>query len=181
MDNDRVPRRALLGLEDARHRCGIQSICAQPIDRFLWAAPPIVPAPQKSAPRLSRAFSASELIEVCRVDNKSQRVFTFLLSPSRAPASPPAVYSLLTMPVETEIKFCVDDLADIAQRAQAAGFTLETPRAFETNVLYDTPDRRMRARTEILRIRSYAVAAWTLTHKRLPDVGPGDRHAQAPH
>jgi adenylate cyclase class 2 len=77
------------------------------------------------------------------------------------------------MPVETEIKFCVDDLADIAQRLEAAGFTLETSRAFESNVLYDTPDRRMRARTEILRIRSYA-GRWTLTHKRLPDVGPGE-------
>ncbi len=34
----------------------------------------------------------------------------------------------------------------------------------------------MRARTEILRIRSYA-GRWTVTHKRLPDDGPGeDRH-----
>jgi adenylate cyclase, class 2 len=88
-------------------------------------------------------------------------------------ASPPAVYSLLTMPVETEIKFRVDDLAGIAERLEAAGFTLETPRAFESNILYDTPDRRMRARTEILRIRSYG-GRWTLTHKRLPDSGPGE-------
>jgi adenylate cyclase class 2 len=43
-------------------------------------------------------------------------------------------------------------------------------------VLYDTPDRQMRARTEILRIRSYA-GRWTVTHKRLPVSGPGeDRH-----
>jgi adenylate cyclase class 2 len=77
------------------------------------------------------------------------------------------------MPVETEIKFRVDDLAGLATRLEAAGFTLQTPRCFESNVLYDTPDRRMRARTEILRIRSYA-GRWTLTHKRLPDVGPGE-------
>lgn len=77
------------------------------------------------------------------------------------------------MPVETEIKFRVDDLAGLAQRLQAAGFTLQTPRAFESNVLYDTPDRQMRARTEILRIRSYA-GRWTVTHKRLPEVGPGE-------
>jgi adenylate cyclase class 2 len=77
------------------------------------------------------------------------------------------------MPVETEIKFRVDDLAGLAQRLPAAGFTLQTPRAFESNVLYDTPDRRMRARTEILRIRNYA-GRWTLTHKRLPDSGPGE-------
>jgi len=77
------------------------------------------------------------------------------------------------MPIETEIKFRVDDLAGLARRLEAAGFTLQTPRAFESNVLYDTPDRAMRARTEILRIRGYA-GRWVVTHKRLPDVGPGE-------
>jgi adenylate cyclase class 2 len=80
------------------------------------------------------------------------------------------------MAVETEIKFRVDDLAALEPRLAIAGFHLVTPRSFESNVLYDTPDRRLRARTEILRIRSYA-GKWTLTHKRLPDNGPGeDRH-----
>ena len=81
------------------------------------------------------------------------------------------------MAIETEIKFRVADLAGLAERLEAAGFRLETPRSFESNVLYDTPDRQMRARTEILRIRSYA-GRWTLTHKRLPGTGmPGeDRH-----
>lgn len=77
------------------------------------------------------------------------------------------------MPIETEIKFRVDDVAGLTQHLGAAGFTLQTPRAFESNVLYDTPDRAMRARTEILRIRGYA-GRWTITHKRLPDVGPGE-------
>jgi adenylate cyclase, class 2 len=71
------------------------------------------------------------------------------------------------MPVEAEIKFRVDDLSALAARLQSAGFRLETPRSFESNTLYDTPDRQMRARTEILRIRNYA-GHWTLTHKRLP-------------
>jgi adenylate cyclase class 2 len=80
------------------------------------------------------------------------------------------------MPIETEIKFRVDDVTALTQRLEAAGFKLQTPRAFESNVLYDFPDRRMRARTEILRIRGYA-GRWLLTHKRLPDVGPGeDKH-----
>jgi adenylate cyclase, class 2 len=80
------------------------------------------------------------------------------------------------MAVETEIKFRVDDLAALEDKLKAAGFKLVTPRSFESNVLYDTADRRLRARTEILRIRSYA-GKWTLTHKRLPDHGPGeDRH-----
>ena len=89
------------------------------------------------------------------------------------PAKPLAVYSLFTMPIETEIKFRVADLPELARRLQAAGFTLKTPRSFESNVLYDTPDRHMRARTEILRIRSYAGRS-TVTHKRPPDDGPGE-------
>jgi adenylate cyclase class 2 len=80
------------------------------------------------------------------------------------------------MPIETEIKFKVDDISALARRLEAAGFVIATPRSFESNVLYDTPAREMRARTEILRIRSYA-GHWTVTHKRLPDEGPGlDTH-----
>jgi adenylate cyclase, class 2 len=79
------------------------------------------------------------------------------------------------MAVETEIKFRIHDLEDFRARLEAAGFQVETPRSFESNVLYDTPDRQMRARTEILRIRSYA-GKWTLTHKRLPDEPGSERH-----
>jgi len=77
------------------------------------------------------------------------------------------------MPVETEIKFRVDDPPGLSNRLVAAGFTVQTPRSFEANVLFDTPDRQMRARTEILRIRNYA-GRCILTHKRLPDIGPGE-------
>jgi adenylate cyclase class 2 len=84
------------------------------------------------------------------------------------------------MPIETEIKFRVDDIAALILMLRTAGFSLDTPRSFESNVLYDTPDRQLRARTEILRIRSYA-GRWTLTHKRVPALGIGsgagiDRH-----
>jgi len=84
------------------------------------------------------------------------------------------------MPIETEIKFRAGDIAVLAQKLQSAGFRLETPRSFESNVLYDTPDRQMRARTEILRIRSYA-GRWTLTLKRLPRSGPGPDSSDARH
>jgi adenylate cyclase class 2 len=77
------------------------------------------------------------------------------------------------MPVETEIKFRVESIPELTRRLEEAGFRLQTPRSFESNVLYDTPDRKMRSRTEILRLRSYA-GRWTLTHKRLPDAGPGE-------
>jgi adenylate cyclase, class 2 len=80
------------------------------------------------------------------------------------------------MAIETEIKFRVADIGALALRLQAAGFRLRTARSFESNTLYDTADRQMRARTEILRIRSYA-GRWWLTHKRLPANIPGeDRH-----
>lgn len=80
------------------------------------------------------------------------------------------------MAIETEIKFRVGDVAELSERLEATGFHLGTPRAFESNVLYDTPDRSMRVRTEILRIREYN-GRCLLTHKRLPDVGPGeDKH-----
>jgi adenylate cyclase class 2 len=84
------------------------------------------------------------------------------------------------MPIETEIKFRVTDLAALAEQLPSLGFRLETPRSFESNVLYDTPDRQMRARTEILRIRSYA-GRWTLTLKRLPRSGPAPESGDARH
>jgi adenylate cyclase, class 2 len=78
--------------------------------------------------------------------------------------------------VETEVKLRVDNAESFSRQLSDAGFHCETPRAFESNTLYDTPDRKMRTRTEILRIRSYA-GRTVLTHKRLPESGPGeDRH-----
>lgn len=77
------------------------------------------------------------------------------------------------MPIETEIKFRVEDAEELGDRLRQAGFREETPRTFESNVLFDTPDRKMRARTEILRIRNYG-GKWVITHKRLPDGRPGE-------
>jgi adenylate cyclase class 2 len=80
------------------------------------------------------------------------------------------------MAVETEIKFRVSNLEGLGEHLAAAGFHVHTPRSFEANVLYDTPDRQLRARTEILRIRSYAGRS-IITYKRLPPNGPSeDRH-----
>ena len=80
------------------------------------------------------------------------------------------------MSIETEIKFRVANVGALVERLRRAGFDEQTPRAFESNVLYDTPDRKMRARTEILRIRNYG-GRWVVTHKRLPDGSAGrERH-----
>jgi adenylate cyclase class 2 len=78
--------------------------------------------------------------------------------------------------IETEIKFRIADSAALESRLAEIGFRLVTPRSFESNTLYDTPDRQLRVKRELVRIRSYA-GHWLLTHKRVPDSGIGeDRH-----
>ena len=78
--------------------------------------------------------------------------------------------------IETEIKFRVADTAALEAKLASIGFQLITPRSFESNVLYDTPDRSLRLKRELVRIRNYN-NRWLLTHKRVPDSGIGeDRH-----
>ena len=78
--------------------------------------------------------------------------------------------------IETEIKFRVADTAALESQLAAIGFHLVTPRSFESNMLYDTPDRQLRVKRELVRIRNYA-GHWLLTHKRVPNSGIGeDRH-----
>lgn len=68
---------------------------------------------------------------------------------------------------EIELKFPIDDLARLQAHLPLLGFQLDTPRTFEQNTLYDTPDRSLRRTTQILRIRRYG-DTWTVTHKRAP-------------
>jgi adenylate cyclase class 2 len=69
---------------------------------------------------------------------------------------------------EIELKFPVPDPEALQTRLPQLGFHLVTPRTFEHNTLYDTPNRDLRARKQILRLRQYG-SVCTLTHKRLPD------------
>jgi adenylate cyclase class 2 len=69
---------------------------------------------------------------------------------------------------EIELKFPVSDPESLQKNLHQLGFHLDTPRTFEHNTLYDTPDRTLRARREVLRIRQYG-ALCTVTHKRQPD------------
>lgn len=78
--------------------------------------------------------------------------------------------------VETEVKFRVEDLQQLEANLRVLGFRVVTPRTFECNTLYDTADRKLRARQSILRIRRYG-DRWVLTHKCLPpDHDPSARH-----
>lgn len=91
-------------------------------------------------------------------------------------AAQPSAYTQCMSAVETEVKFRVADPAALAEKLGALGFRCLTPRTFERNVLYDTPDRRLRAQQSILRIRKYG-DRWVLTHKCLtPDNDPAARH-----
>ncbi len=69
---------------------------------------------------------------------------------------------------EIELKFPVSSLSDLESRLQELGFKLDTPRTFESNTLYDTPDRLLRARGELLRLRTYG-QRHIVTHKRHPE------------
>lgn len=93
-------------------------------------------------------------------------------------ARQPQRYTRCMSAVETEVKFRVADPAALEQKLRALGFRCVTSRTFERNVLYDTPDRRLRAQQSILRIRKYG-DRWLLTHKCLtPDNDPAARYKQ---
>ena len=69
---------------------------------------------------------------------------------------------------EVELKFPVSDPSALEARLPALGLTLLTPRTFEHNVLYDTADRRLRSKGQILRLREYG-GRCVITHKRPPE------------
>jgi adenylate cyclase class 2 len=80
--------------------------------------------------------------------------------------------------IETEVKFRVADSSSLERDLERLGFTLLTPSTFERNTLYDTADRALLARHEILRVRSYG-DQWIVTHKGLPrDYDPAKRYKQ---
>ena len=74
---------------------------------------------------------------------------------------------------EIELKFPVADARRLRAAAEALGFELETERTFESNTLYDTPERLLRGRKQILRLRQYG-DTWTVTHKRKADLNDAD-------
>jgi adenylate cyclase class 2 len=66
---------------------------------------------------------------------------------------------------EIELKFPVDDPTALQARLPELGFHLDTPRTFEQNTLYDSPERRLLEQRQLLRLRHYG-GTWTMTHKR---------------
>jgi adenylate cyclase class 2 len=74
---------------------------------------------------------------------------------------------------EIELKFSVADIRVLRTTAETLGFKLITERTFESNILYDSPDRLLRSRKQILRLRHYGERC-TVTHKRQAAGGDGD-------
>lgn len=77
--------------------------------------------------------------------------------------------------VEIEVKFRVQDLARLEELLLAHGFGQLTPRTFEHNMLFDTPDRALRSQHSILRVRRYG-ERWVITHKAVPGGAINDEH-----
>lgn len=69
---------------------------------------------------------------------------------------------------EIELKFPVTSVDALHDRLLALGFHLDTPRTYEQNTLFDTPERRLRNSGQLLRLRQYGERT-VVTHKRHPD------------
>ena len=54
---------------------------------------------------------------------------------------------------EVEVKFLIKALPAMRQRLVALGATLSTPRTYEENLLFDTPDAQFRPQGRLLRLR----------------------------
>ena len=72
---------------------------------------------------------------------------------------------------ETELKFPVTNIEVFRSTVGSLGLQLRTERSFETNTLYDTPGRDLRAQRQLLRVRQYG-STCVVTHKRVPPGNP---------
>jgi adenylate cyclase class 2 len=95
----------------------------------------------------------------------------------RIPQTPAAIRRKLQrmQAAEIELKFPVADVRRVRAAALVLGFEIVTERTFESNILYDSADRTLRAKKQILRLRHYG-GICTLTHKRKTDMNDLDLH-----
>jgi adenylate cyclase class 2 len=71
---------------------------------------------------------------------------------------------------EVEVKLQVRDPQSAGALLSGQGFCVIHPRAFESNVLFDTPERSLRAERRLLRVREFGGVA-TFTYKGTPETG----------
>jgi adenylate cyclase class 2 len=72
---------------------------------------------------------------------------------------------------ETEVKIRLSNSSGISERLQAAGFSQSVQRLFESNTLYDTPDRSLGENGMLLRLRHIGEKG-VITWKGRGDPGP---------
>ncbi len=76
------------------------------------------------------------------------------------------------MPREVEIKLPVRDLGRMRLLLRRAGFR-SSPRSFEDNLVFDTPDHRLRRNAQLLRLREYRRRVFLTFKSRM---GGGSRY-----
>ena len=72
---------------------------------------------------------------------------------------------------ETEVKIRIPSAPALRTRLRKLGFVAIHRKAFEDNVLYDTPERALRQVRAILRVRRYGTT-WLVTYKGTPQMDP---------
>jgi adenylate cyclase class 2 len=72
---------------------------------------------------------------------------------------------------ETEVKIRIPEVRALRARLKQLGFVPVHPKALEDNLLFDTPDRKLRAVRSVLRLRKYR-REWSVTYKGTPEADP---------
>jgi len=174
MHNERVPARPFLRRKNCSYGRGIQSVRSQPVNRLRWKRNRASPFQNRGS--LVQRLLRFGLAQFIRIHLKVQCMHVVIINAARGFGLAPYRILAAMGAIETEIKFRVGEVAELEAKLSSIGFRCITPRSFESNTLYDTPDRKLRLKRELVRIRRYD-GRWLLTHKRIPDSGIGeDRH-----
>ena len=149
VDDERVPGGALLGDEDAGYGVGVESVGAKAVDGFRGEGYGFSGSQDRGG--------AGHVGGIVRVEAEGSR-HMFMV-----PAG--GSYTAAMHGAEIELKFPVPDPEAFRRTVEGLDFRLQTERTLERNTLYDTPDRKVRERGQIVRLRTYGKRC-TLTHKR---------------
>jgi adenylate cyclase class 2 len=169
VNDEWVPGWALLGGEDSGDGGGIKSVGAEAVDSFGW-----------ESDQAAFAEQTGGFGDVCGIDVEmegggrhcSVGLMAANCTGRRARA---ADYTAQMQAAEIELKFMVSDEGRLREAAGQLGFRLATERTFEENTLYDSPDRGLQAKKQILRLRRYG-GRCTVTHKRQGDGASNPRY-----
>jgi predicted adenylyl cyclase CyaB len=96
-----------------------------------------------------------------------------MCTPERVMGGYPLVHRTYRMSYEeVEVKLLIDDLSAVRQRLLAIGAALTTPRCYEDNLCFDTPDAQLQQQGRLLRLRRDRCNL--LTYKEPPPAAEAD-------